>query len=122
MKASRSSKPQGERPTGDTGVRLLYVTTAKLDEAWRIGETIVTERLAACANVLPAMQSCYWWEGKLERANECVLILKTRQALVERAVARVKELHSYTVPCIVALPAVGGNADFLAWIARETGG
>lgn len=122
MKAHPSSKSQGARPAGDTGVRFLYVTTAKLDEAWRIGETLVTERLAACANVLPAMQSCYWWEGKLERANECVLILKTRQPLVERAVVRIQDLHSAAVPCVVALPVVGGNPDFLAWIARETGG
>jgi periplasmic divalent cation tolerance protein len=106
----------------DPGIRLLYVTTAKLDEAWRIGQALVTERLAACANVLPGMQSCYWWEGKLEQANECVLILKTRQALVDRAVARIKTLHSYAVPCVVALPVVGGNPDFLAWIGAETGG
>jgi len=105
----------------DTGIRFLYVTTGKLDEAWRIGQTLVTERLAACANVLPGMQSCYRWEGKLVQANECVLILKTRQALVERAVARVKELHSDSVPCVVALPVLGGNPDFLAWIASETG-
>ena len=112
----------GGRPTADTGLRLLYVTTAKLDEAWSIGETLVTERLAACANVLPAMQSCFWWEGKLERANECVLILKTRQTLVESAVQRVRELHSYAVPCVVAVPVTGGNPDYLAWIESTTQG
>jgi len=106
----------------DTGIRLLYVTTEKLDEAWRIGQTLVTERLAACANVLPGMQSCYRWEGQLVQTNESVLILKTRQALVERAVGRIKELHSYTVPCVVALPVLGGDPDFLAWIVSETGG
>lgn len=106
----------------DTGIRVLYVTTEKLDDAWRIGQALVTERLAACANVLPGMQSCYRWEGKLVQANESVLILKTRQTLVERAVARIKALHSYSVPCVVALPVLGGNAEFLAWIASETGG
>lgn len=105
-----------------TGIQFLYVTTEKLDEAWRIGQTLVTERLAACANVLPGMQSCYRWEGKLVQANEIVLILKTRQELVERAVARIKALHSYRVPCVVALPVVGGNPEFLAWVAGETGG
>jgi periplasmic divalent cation tolerance protein len=112
--------PPRTDPARDTGARFLYVTTAKLDEAWRIGELLVTERLAACANVLQGMQSCYWWEGKLERGNECVLILKTRAALVEPATARIRELHSYTVPCVVALPIVGGNPDFLAWIDAST--
>lgn len=111
---------QRAAPSGDSGLRLLYITTAKLDEAWRVGETLVTERLAACANVLSGMQSCYWWEGKLERSNECVLILKTRASLVDQATARIKELHGYTVPCVVALPIVGGNSDFLAWIESNT--
>lgn len=106
----------------DTGIRFLYVTTEKLDEAWRIGQTLVMERIAACANVLPGMQSCYWWEGKFVQANECMLILKTRQELVSRAVERIKTLHSSSVPCVVALPVLGGNPDFLAWVTRETGG
>ena len=104
----------------DLGIRFLYVTTEKLDEAWRIGQALVTERLAACANVLPGMQSCYMWEGKLTQSNECVLILKTRESLVDRATARIKTLHSYSIPCVVALPILGGNPDFLAWIGRET--
>ena len=104
----------------DPGIRFLYVTTEKLDEAWRIGQALVTERLAACANVLPGMQSCYWWEGKLTQSNECVLILKTRESLVDRATQRIKTLHSHSVPCVVALTVVGGNSDFLAWIGRET--
>ena len=107
---------------GDTGLRFLYVTTAKLDEAWRIGETLVTEHLAACANVLPGMQSCYWWEGKLERSNECVLILKTRAVLVDKVIARVKDLHSYSVPCVVALPVLAGNPDYLKWVGESTAG
>jgi periplasmic divalent cation tolerance protein len=106
----------------DSGVRFLYVTTEKLDEAWRIGETLVAERLIACSNVLPGMQSCFRWEGKLVRSNECVLILKTREALVERVISRVKALHSATVPCVVALPVTAGNPDYLAWITRETQG
>ena len=115
-------KTPGVAASSDTGIRVLYVTTDKLDEAWRIGETLVAERLVACSNVLPGMQSCYRWEGKLEHANECVLILKTREALVERVVARVRELHSYAVPCVVSLPVLGGNPEYLDWVVRETGG
>jgi periplasmic divalent cation tolerance protein len=120
--ASRGYRGDQAMTSQDTGLRFVYVTTEKLDEAWRIGETLVRERLAACANVLPGMQSCYWWEGKLTQANESVLIMKTREALINPLTARVRELHSYSVPCVVALPVVGGNADYLAWIRRETGG
>ena len=81
---------------------------------------MVDERLAACANVLDGMTSLYWWQGVLEQASEAVLILKTRAELVERLTMRVRELHSYDCPCVVALPIAAGNPDYLAWIAGET--
>jgi periplasmic divalent cation tolerance protein len=98
----------------------VYMTTASDDEARRIGRALVEERLAACANVIPGMSSIYWWQGKVDEGQETVLIAKTRQTLVESLTARVKALHSYTVPCVVVLPILGGNADFLKWIADET--
>jgi len=99
---------------------LLYVTCATEDEAIKIGSTLVDERLAACANVLGRTTSIFRWEGKVQRENEVALLLKTRTELVERVTARVKTLHSYTVPCVVALPIGAGNADFLNWIDQET--
>lgn len=99
---------------------LVYVTCASEAEARTIARTIVGERIAACANVLGAIGSYYWWEGALEEGNEVALILKTKAELVERLVTRVKALHSYTVPCVVALPIEAGNPDFLTWIERET--
>ena len=99
---------------------LLYVTCATEDEAITIGSTLVEERLAACANVLGRTTSIFRWEGKVQRENEVALLLKTRTELVERVTARVKALHSYTVPCVVALPIGAGNADFLNWIDQET--
>ena len=81
---------------------------------------MVDERLAACANGLDGMTSLYWWQGVLEQASEAVLILKTRAELVERLTMRVRELHSYDCPCVVALPIAAGNPDYLAWIAGET--
>ncbi|MBM3505615.1 MAG: divalent-cation tolerance protein CutA [Alphaproteobacteria bacterium] len=102
--------------------RFVYVTAASRAEALAIGQALVVERLAACANVIDGMASIYWWQGKIERAEEAVLILKSRAALIEPLTARVKQLHSYEVPCVMALPIEAGNADYLRWIAGETRG
>lgn len=99
---------------------LLYVTAASRDEALAIGRKLVEERLIACANVLDGMTSVYWWKDQLEQSNEAVLLLKTRQELVPRVTDRVRELHSYDVPCVVALPILAGNPDYLQWITDET--
>jgi periplasmic divalent cation tolerance protein len=103
-----------------TGQVFVYVTAANLEEAQTIAAQVVGERLAACANVIGGMRSVYWWQGKLEKGEECVLILKTRDRLVEALTARVKALHSYSCPCVVALPIVGGHAEYLRWIDDET--
>jgi periplasmic divalent cation tolerance protein len=97
-----------------------YVTAPSRDEALAIGRAVVAERLAASANVLDGSTSIYWWRGTLEQADEAVLILKTRAELVDRLCARIRPLHSYERPCVVALPIVAGNADYLDWIAAET--
>lgn len=99
---------------------IAYVTASSKDEAMRIGRTIVAERLAACANVMDGMNAIYHWQGKVEEGQEAVLILKTELALVDALTARVKALHSYTLPCVVAWPIAAGNPDFLSWIGAET--
>lgn len=100
--------------------RLVYVTASSVAEAGKIGKALVEARLAACANVLGAVQSFYWWEGVVQEDTEAALILKTRSDLVEPLTAKVKELHSYDCPCVVALPIEAGNSEFLAWIDAET--
>ena len=97
-----------------------YITAGSRVEALAIARTVVEERLAASANVLDGATSIYWWRGALEQASEAVLILKTRTELVERLSARILELHSYECPCVVALPIVAGNPQYLDWIAAET--
>jgi len=99
---------------------MIYITTSSREEALRIGRDVVADRLAACANVLPGITSVYRWQGEVQEDVETALILKTRSDLVERLTARVKELHSYDCPCVVALPITDGNPDFLQWIAEET--
>ncbi len=100
--------------------RFVYVTAGDAEEARRIGRVLVEERLAACANVIERISSIYWWQGQVQDDTEAVLVAKTREELVDALSRRVRELHSYECPCVVALPVVGGSADFLAWIDEET--
>lgn len=100
----------------------VYVTTATIEQARAIGRRLVEDRLAACANVLPGMESIYRWQGAIETAQESVLILKTRAALVDQLAARVRQLHTYDCPCVVALPILAGNPAYLRWIEAETTG
>ncbi|MCU0608396.1 MAG: divalent-cation tolerance protein CutA [Chitinispirillaceae bacterium] len=100
---------------------LVYITAQDKKQARMIGKTLVAEKLAACANIIENMNSFYFWEGKLCDDKEAVLICKTRATLLPALIRRVKKLHPYKVPCIVALPIVGGNRDFLTWVGKETG-
>ena len=102
--------------------RLVYVTTSDEAEALRLGRQVVEQRLAACANVLPAMRSIYWWDDEVQSAQEAILLLKTREDLLPSLTAALVELHSYECPCVVALPICGGYGPFLDWIRAETQG
>ena len=99
---------------------IVYVTAESKDEALRLGRALVEKRLAACANVIPATIAVYWWEGEVQEDGEAVLLVKTRDDLVEAVTAEIKSLHSYDCPCVAALPVTGGNAAFLDWIVKET--
>lgn len=98
----------------------VYVTAGSREAALGLGRALVEARLAACANVIPGMRSVYRWRGAIEEADEAVLIVKTRRALVDALTAKVRALHDYDCPCVVALPVIGGNPAFLDWIAAET--
>jgi periplasmic divalent cation tolerance protein len=100
-------------------IRFVYMTAGSLEEARRIGRELVSAKLAACVNILPQMQSIYVWEDKLQEEAEVVLIAKTTAARAAELVAKVKSLHSYTVPCIVSLPVEDGYPPFLDWIAAS---
>lgn len=98
----------------------VYVTAASREEALKIVRTVVEERLAACANVIDGVTSIYHWQGEVEEEREVALMLKTRLSLFDALEARIRTLHSYACPCIVAWPIVAGSPDYLAWIAAET--
>ena len=99
---------------------LVYTTWPSIVEAERVGRTIVERRLAACVKILPGMISHYWWEGKIERAEEVVMFIKTRASMAELVRNAVKEAHTYTTPAFMVLPVDNVDADYHAWITRET--
>jgi periplasmic divalent cation tolerance protein len=104
------------------GLTLAYITCPDADEARRIGRTLVLERLAACVNILPKMESFYWWHGKIANDQETVLIAKLPEHSRERLLERVLELHPYDTPCVMFLPVTGGNPEYLDWLAGEADG
>jgi periplasmic divalent cation tolerance protein len=104
----------------DTDRILVLVTCATAEEAGTIAERLVEERLAACATVAGPVQSVFRWQGAISRETEHQLILKTRRACFDALAQRVRELHSYEVPEIVALPIAVGSADYLNWIDENT--
>lgn len=99
---------------------MVYITTSSHEEAEIIGRNLVSKKLAACVNIIGNMKSIYHWEGKIETAEEVVIIAKTIKALVQELIENVKTLHSYECPCIVAIPIIDGNENFLKWIQNET--
>ena len=99
---------------------LVYTTWPSLVEAEQAGRQIVERRLAACVNILPGMISHYWWQAKIERAEEIVMIIKTRASLADKVAAAVKEMHSYTTPSILVLLVESVDPDYHQWIVGET--
>jgi periplasmic divalent cation tolerance protein len=102
------------------GEIIVLITASSEGEAAKIGSALVDERLAACVNIVSGVRSLFSWEGKTRDEGEILLICKSRQPLLDRIVARVKSLHSYTVPEIIALPVIGGSADYLSWMRDAT--
>lgn len=99
--------------------KLVYITIKSEKEAIKIGRVLVKEKLGACVNIFP-IKSIYRWKGKVEESEESGMIVKTKESLIDEVIKKVKELHSYEVPCIISLDIEKGNSDFLEWIGKET--
>lgn len=104
--------------TSETMV-LLYVTTESIESARMIGRTLLVERIAACINILPQMESHYHWRGEIAVSQECILIVKTAQNIVEQAQTRIEQLHTYDTPCILTVPIIAGNSAYMAWLREQ---
>lgn len=98
---------------------LVLVTAPDAERGAALGRTLVEERLAACVNILPGLRSIYHWQGAVEEESEVLLLIKTSSDLLPQLTERVKELHPYEVPEVLALPIAGGSSDYLHWLHGE---
>ena len=98
---------------------VLFITTGTTEEAQQISRMLLERRKAACVNIVPRVSSLFWWEDKLDSAQENLLIVKTKASLLNEIIRLVRDIHSYDTPEIIALPIVGGNQDYLKWIDKE---
>ena len=94
---------------------VVLITASNEEEANRIAELLVKGKRAACVNIVPRVDSLFWWEEQLDSARESLLLVKTRAALFPEIVELVKKTHSYEVPEIIALPIIAGNEEYLTW-------
>src|SRR3989338_6912506 len=96
---------------------VIFITAKDKEEAEKIAGHLVGEKLAACVNIVPGVSSAFWWENKIDQAQEVLMIVKSKKVLFGKIVAAVKKVHSYSVPEIIALPIIDGNKDYLKWIS-----
>lgn len=99
---------------------VVYITAPGEEEAAGLARALVEAKLAACVNMVSNIRSIYSWQGKIEDDKELLMIVKTQRHLFDRLAAKVKEIHSYDVPEIIALPIVGGSPDYLRWLQEST--
>lgn len=99
---------------------VVFITASREEEAAKIARALVEDRLAGCVNIIKHIRSIYSWQGKIEDEKEALLIAKTRKNLFKGLVTKVKELHSYAVPEIIAIPIVDGATDYLKWLKEVT--
>lgn len=100
---------------------VVFITSSSEEEAARIAGALVSEKLAACVNIIRNIRSIYAWQGKVCDDAEVLMIVKTQKSLFSRLKDRVKGLHSYNVPEIIAMPIVDGSEDYLKWVRESTG-
>ncbi|MDR2825919.1 MAG: divalent-cation tolerance protein CutA [Deltaproteobacteria bacterium] len=113
----RKQEQTATRASTDT--ILIYVTSANKAEADKLARTLLLEHLVAGANIIDNVHSTFWWKGELTRATEAVCVFKSVRKHFTGINKRIKELHSYETPCVLALPVLDGNPDFLEWVAAS---
>jgi periplasmic divalent cation tolerance protein len=103
----------------DSGAVVVFITVSNDEEAAKISDILLNNRKAACVNIVSGMDSKYWWKGSLESSKESLLVVKTRASALDDVVRLVKQVHSYEVPEIIAIPVIGGSEDYLKWVDAE---
>ena len=107
------------KPVAETEI-VVFVTAPSEEEATRISRSLVEAGLVACANVLPRVRSIFRWEGKVTEEQESLIVLKTRSRLFKELAMAIKNMHSYSVPEIIAISIAQGSAEYLSWIRDVT--
>ncbi len=95
---------------------IVFITVGNEDEAKRIAKKLLEEKLVACVNIIKDIKSYFWWKGEIDKAEECLLIIKTITNKINDIIKRVKEIHSYQVPEIIWINLSGGSEDYLNWL------
>ena len=101
-------------------ILMVFVTVSTEEEGKKIGNILVENRLAACVNLVPQIHSIFRWKGNIENENEVLLLIKSTRERIDELVAKIKEIHSYDVPEILAIPVFAGNRDYIDWVLEET--
>ncbi|MBN2143336.1 MAG: divalent-cation tolerance protein CutA [Candidatus Aureabacteria bacterium] len=96
--------------------RVIFCTCPDQECAEKIAHALLRRKLVACVNIIPSVVSLYWWEGKIDRSSEVLLLMKTRSSLFDKIEKSVRSLHPYAVPEIVGLPITRGSQAYLKWI------
>ncbi|MEW6171104.1 MAG: divalent-cation tolerance protein CutA [Candidatus Omnitrophota bacterium] len=99
---------------------ITFITCANQEEAKKIANFLLKKKLAACINIIPKVESLFWWKGKIDKASELLLVVKTKKSLFKKLLIGVKILHSYSCPEIIALPIIDGNKEYLKWLNDST--
>jgi len=102
----------------ENSTNVVILVTSSEEEAPKIANALLTRRKVACVNIVPRVSSFFWWQDNIDSDQESLLIIKTRASLLDEVVALVKEVHSYDVPEVIALPIIGGNDDYLVWLGK----
>jgi len=99
---------------------VVLITTPRGNKGRTLAKKLVEARLAACVNIVPTVESTYWWEGKIQKGREALLIVKTRKMLLKKLISFVQKNHPYSVPEVIALDIKAGHRPYLAWLEKET--
>lgn len=101
-------------------VAVVYTTVNNTKNARKIARALVEEKLVACVNIVPKIESIYRWKGNIEKGHECILLAKTTEKQVKKTIQRIRELHTYELPDIIVLPIIGGLKEYLNYLVDET--
>jgi periplasmic divalent cation tolerance protein len=101
---------------------VVFITTPNKKEAEKISKVLLKKRITACVNIIDNIESHFWWEGKIQKENECLLIAKTLNRGMKKLIKLVTSIHPYKVPEIIALPIKSGYKTYLEWIEKESSG